>query len=98
MKTFEITIEQNGLRDVMKLDASSIIAALEKAHKAMQMDHDVTQDGYRIVGACQVYNAGAVYDGNLVRSEYPIPGGPNPDMWALAGKEKPVKPLTTDKS
>jgi hypothetical protein len=95
MKTFEIAIEQNGMNDTIKVGSSSILGALEKVHKIMQIENGVEVDGYKIVGGCQVYTDTG---GDLIHSSYPLCGGPNPDMWAVLGREKPKSDLTSVKS
>lgn len=97
MKKFEITIDRDGKNEVISVESSSIIGALEKAHKTAQIEHGHTKESYRVKSACQVYPA-SVTGSDLIRSEYPIPGGPNPDMWEITGKIKPVKSDLTIKS
>lgn len=94
MKSYEITTAVKGDQNTMKIDASSIIAALEKAHKILQIDWGIPRDGYRIAAAAQFYRDATNRE---IRSDYPVPGGPNPDMWEITGKIKPVE-LTTGKN
>ncbi len=98
MKEFEITVSVNGTEDVLKISSSSIIGALERAHKDMQIQHGVPGDKYKVVSAVHVYSAsGRVGYDDMIKSSYPVPGGPNPDMWEITGKIKPLD-LTTGKN
>lgn len=72
MKKFELDIKV-GDTDIQRvpLEASSIISALEKLHRYVQKDLAIPFTDYKVVAMAQVYGT--------IRSEYLVPGGPNPD-------------------
>lgn len=57
------------------IDAPDIISAIVKLHQYAQRLDDLEPDAYRIVKMEHVYGQG----GEVIRSEYPVVGGPNPD-------------------
>jgi len=90
MKTFEITATKHDGDTTLKIESASIIGALEKAHKAFQIDAGLKPDQYKLTKACHVYYGISIND--VIRSGYDIPGGPNPTI------EIPEKRLTSAKS
>lgn len=78
---FEISaIKTNGEEEVLQIDASSIVGALESSHKQLQLKAGLSPTQYKIIAASKVYPANPSNPGNgeVIKMRYDIPGGPNP--------------------
>ncbi len=83
MKRYEASVEIRASEDrECRVDSSNAVTAINSIHKMIQLGWGIPPQDYRIKNMVLVYNEDSTgrQKGELIRSGFDVPGGPNPNL------------------